>query len=70
LTCLQGKHPPAILMGGGTDVTNILNGAQITSVLNTVQRKKDGLITVDQARAILTSGLGLTDEQARAMIGA
>ena len=57
-------------MGGGTDVTNILNGAQITSVLNTVQRKKDGLITVDQARAILTSGLGLTDEQARAMIGA
>lgn len=52
---------------GGVEV---LNGAQINSVLSTVQSKKDGLITSEQAKAILTSGLGMTEEQANKIIGA
>lgn len=48
----------------------MLNGAQINSVLSTVQSKKDGLITSEQAKAILTSGLGMTEEQANKIIGA
>lgn len=50
-------------------MSKILNGAQITSVLTTIQNVKDGTINSNQAKEILTSGLGLTQEQANKIIG-
>lgn len=53
----------------GGEMSKILNGAQITSVLTTIQNVKDGTINSNQAKEILTSGLGLTQEQANKIIG-
>lgn len=46
-----------------------LNGAQITSVLSVVQNVRNGMIDLEQARAILVNGLKMSEKQAKDMLG-
>jgi len=47
----------------------VLNGAQITSVMNVVGQVKSGVLSIEQGLAILVGGLQLSEKQAKNMIG-
>jgi len=53
----------------GIEEKEILNGAQITSVLKIIDSMRAGVIDEEQAASLLVNGLGMTEEQAREIIG-
>jgi len=48
---------------------NILNGAQIKSMMEVVNSVKTGELTTDQGLSILTGSLGIDEAQARKVVG-
>lgn len=51
-----------------TSNTNLLNGAQISSLMNVIEMVKDGSISRSEAISIITSTLGVSQENAESFI--
>lgn len=65
------EDEPAVnadLSSNTTSNTNLLNGAQISSLMNVIEMVKDGSISRSEAISIITSTLGVSQENAESFI--